>query len=172
MSSPKPREPFIFFAVGIAAACLLGAAPADASAQPDRDGELGRICTSVVGLQAGERHYAACVQSLSQSLEGLHESAGRGLARRGCRAHGYRPDTADLARCGLAAGPAEMRRGEPYPAQNPGGSRSYFMVSRETAFQRDQLACARVGFDPDQTPFGDCAADLRAALARASSPAM
>jgi len=31
---------------------------------------------------------------------------------------------------------------------------------------------ARLGFDPSQPPFGDCAADLRAALARASDPAM
>ena len=56
--------------------------------------------------------------------------------------------------------------------QIPGGRRSYFTVSRETAFQRDQLACARMGFDPTQAPFNDCAADLRAALARASDPAM
>jgi hypothetical protein len=95
-----------------------------------------------------------------------------GLARHGCLAQGYRPNTAGLAECELAAAPASAASGPEYPAANPGGSHSYFVVSRETAFRRDQLACARLGFDPTQAPFGDCAADLRAALARASEPAM
>jgi hypothetical protein len=123
-------------------------------------------------LQPGEKHYAACVESLSRSLQGLREGEGFGLARRGCVARGYAPNTAGLAECELAGAPASAEGGPRYPTETPGGSRSYFMVSRETAFRRDRLACARLGFDPTQAPFGDCAADLRAALARASEPAM
>jgi hypothetical protein len=136
------------------------------------DGEVGAVCASVVGVQPGEKHYAACVESLSHSLDGLRAGEGMGLARQGCLARGYRPNTSGLAECELAAGPAPAASGPEYPVASPGGSRSYFTISRETAFRRDQLACARLGFDPTQAPFGACAADLRAALARASEPAM
>ena len=78
------------------------------------------------------------------------------------------PTVADTPPPAAEAAPAPAANGPEYLATPPGGSRSYFMVSRETAFQREQLACARLGFDPTQAPFGDCAADLRAAMARAS----
>jgi hypothetical protein len=152
-------------------AALFGAAtPTAALAQPY--GEVGRVCETVVGLQPNEKHYAACVESLTQSAQGLRQGESLAIARRGCLAQGYRPNTSGLAECELASGPAAAAGGPAYPSQVPGGSRSYFVVSRETAFQRDQLACARLGFDPSQPPFGDCAADLRGALARASDPAM
>jgi hypothetical protein len=155
-----------------AIACLLGAVPPRAAAASEGDGDVGRVCESVVGLSPGEKHYAACVDSLSESRHGLMVGEGYGVARRGCLAQGYRPNTSGLAECELVAAPATATRGPDYPAPIPGGSRSYFVVSRETAFARDQLACARLGFDPTQSPFNDCAADLRAALARASMPAM
>jgi hypothetical protein len=158
----------VALAAGVASA-LPGAASAGSYAD---DGAVGAICAGVVGLQPGEKHYAACVESLSRSLQGLREGEGFGLARRGCLARGYAPNTSGLAECELAAAPASAPGGRQYPTETPGGSRSYFAVSRETAFRRDQLACARLGFDPTQAPFGDCAADLRAALARASEPAM
>ena len=173
MNAPKPIQTHLVSGAAAAAviAALLGvAAPNVALAQPY--GEIGRVCESVVGLQAGEKHYAACVESLTQSAQGLRQGESLAIARRGCVAQGYRPNTSGLAECELASGPAAASSGPAYPSQNPGGSRSYFVVSRETAFQRDQLACARLGFDPSQPPFGDCAADLRGALARASDPAM
>jgi hypothetical protein len=155
--------------VAALAVALPGAAFAGSYAD---DGKVGVVCVSVVGVQPGEKHYAACVESLSRSLGSLRAGEGMGLARQGCRAQGYRPNTPGLAECELAAAPAPATNGPEYPAATPGGSRSYFLISRETAFRRDQLACARLGFDPTQAPFGDCAADLRAALARASEPAM
>jgi hypothetical protein len=167
---PSIQSPRLWLALvtGLAMA-LPGAVSAGSYAD---DGEVGAVCASVVGVQPGEKHYAACVESLSRSLESLRAGEGMGLARRGCLARGYRPNTSGLAECELAAAPAPAASGPEYSAANPGGSRSYFVVSRETAFQRDQLACARLGFDPTQAPFGDCAADLRSALARASEPAM
>jgi hypothetical protein len=175
LAHPSPLTPSLRVSL-VGAALLAGLAmapPGGAYAGSwAGDGEVGAVCASVVGVQPGEKHYAACVESLSRSLSGLRAGEGMGLARRGCLAQGYRPNTPGLAECELAAAPAAATRGPEYPAANPGGSRSYFTVSRETAFQRDQLACARLGFDPTQAPFGDCAADLRAALARASEPAM
>jgi hypothetical protein len=173
----KTRRLSRFLAISGAVACLIAVTPTGATAQADRDGEVGRVCVSVVGVPVGEKHYVACVESLSQSLQGLREGKNRGMARRGCLTHGYLPDTPGLAECEFATRSAsaarglDASRGPEFPAANPGGSRSYFAVSRETAFQREQLACAKLGFDLAQSPFNDCAADLREALHRASNPA-
>jgi hypothetical protein len=155
-----------------AAASLALASPIAASARTEGGDRVDQICASVVGLAPGEKHFAACEQSLAASLHNLREGEGYAAARRGCMDRGYRPNTAGLAQCELAATPASDPLGPAYDAPVPGGSRSYFMISRETAFQRDQLACAKLGFDPAQNAFADCASDLRAALARASEPAM
>jgi len=133
---------------------------------------VGPLCQSVVGLAPGEKHFAACEQSLADSLRGLREGEGTGLARQECLGRGYRANTPGLAECELSAAPAAEPRGPAFDAPIPGGSRSYFLVSRDTAFQRDQLACAKLGFDPAQSAFADCASELRGALARASEPAM
>ena len=141
-------------------------------AAADKGNEVARICMNVVGLAPGEKHFAACEESLSDSLRNLRDGEGMALARRRCIDRGYRPNTSGLAECELAAAPAGAARGPGYDAPVPGGSRSYFLVSRDIAFQRDQLACARLGFDPAQSAFADCASELRGALARASQPAM
>jgi hypothetical protein len=171
-SSAFPR------ALGLAAAAALSisasAISLPAAAQPDRDAEIGSVCAHVIGVMAGERHYAACVQSLGQSLQGLRQGEGMGLARRDCLARGFRPNTAGLAECELEMAPAatEEVSGPQMDAAIPGGARSYFMISRATAYQRFQLACAKLGFEPAQDAFGGCVADLRSALARASDPSM
>jgi hypothetical protein len=155
-----------------AAASLALAGPTAASARTDGAERAAQICAGVVGLAPGEKHFAACEQSLSDSLHNLREGEGYASARRGCLGRGYRPNTAGLAECELAATPASDPQGPGFDVPVPGGSRSYFLVSRDVAFQRDQLACAKLGFDPAQNAFADCASDLRAALARASEPAM
>ena len=144
-----------------------------AGAQAYGDGGVGQVCERVVGVSPGEKHYAACVQSLSDSMRNLRQGQGVAMARRDCLARGLTPQTPAFAECELAAAPARVSAaGDPGETPEPGGSRSYFMISRGTAFQRDQLACARLGFDPDQEGFSGCVADLRAALSRASEPAM
>jgi hypothetical protein len=155
-----------------AATSLALVSPLVASARTDGPDRVTQICADVVGLAPGEKHFAACEQSLSDSLHNLREGEGYASARRGCLGRGYRPNTAGLAQCELAATPARDPQGPAYEARIPGGSRSYFLVSRDIAFQRDQLACAKLGFDPAQNAFADCASELRAALARASEPAM
>ena len=160
------------FCLSAAAASLALTSPMAATARTDGGDRAAQICAGVVGLAPGEKHFAACEQSLSDSLHNLRQGEGYASARRGCLDRGYRPNTAGLAQCELATTPASDPQGPAYDAQVPGGSRSYFMVSRDVAFQRDQLACAKLGFDPAQNAFADCASDLRAALARASEPAM
>jgi len=150
----------------------LAAAPV-VSAQPSAQGEVAGICRGVLGLEPGEKHYAACTDSLGRSLQDLDQGRGMAAARRECLARRLAPDTSAFAECELAASQEAAR-----PVRDdgatviPGGTRSYFMISRETAYRRDQLACARLGLDPDQGAFGSCVADLKTALARASEPAM
>ena len=143
------------------------------SAQPSAQGEVAGICRSVLGLEPGEKHFAACTDSLGRSLAELQAGRGMASARRDCLAQGLTPDTRAFAECELAAsqGPARPVRDDGAQVI-PGGIRSYFMISRETAYHRDQLACVRLGFDPDQGAFTACVTDLKAALARASEPAM
>jgi len=172
MTAPCFRSPRAALGMAGAIASLMLASPMPASASPDGGARVDQVCAGVVGLAPGEKHFAACEQSLADSLRSLREGQGTALARRHCLDRGYRPGTAGLAECELASTPADPPRGPDYNAPTPGGSRSYFLVSRETAFRRDQLACAKLGFDPAQSAFADCASDLRGALARASDPAM
>ena len=149
--------------------CL--AAPA-AVANPARDGAVGRVCAGTMGLEPGEKHYAACVQSLSGSLAALHAGEGIAAGRRACAARGLTPGAADFDECELRmadAAPAPDLANDPAPT---GGGRSYFESSRREAWRREELACARLGFDPADTAFQSCVGDLRGALARASMPAM
>jgi hypothetical protein len=153
-----------------ALACL--AAPPAALAGPARDGAVGRVCTGTLGLVPGEKHYAACVQSLSESLANLQAGQGMAAARRACAARGLTPGEAAFDECELRlanARPAPAPVGDAPPVS---GGRSYFSGSRADAAHRDELACARLGFDPAGTAFQSCVGNLRGALARASMPAM
>jgi hypothetical protein len=159
-------------AAALAAFASLAAAPA-ALAGPYRDGAVGRVCAGTLGLQPGEKHYAACVQSLSGSLANLQSGQGLAAARRACLARGLAPGAADFDECELRLADAAPRTPALAEDAAPGrdGS-SYFETSRAGAWRRDELACARLGFDPAGAAFQSCVADLRGALARASMPAM
>lgn len=153
-----------------AIACI--AAPPAALAGPAGDGATGRICAGTLGLDPGEKHYDACVQSLSGSLANLQAGRSMAAARRICLARGLAPGAADFDECELStahAGPASVAVDD--RAERSAG-RSYFATSRDGAWRRDERACARLGFDPAGAAFQSCAADLRGALARASMPAM
>jgi hypothetical protein len=157
-------------ALSLAGLGCLFAAPATAA--PARDGAVGRVCAGTLGLDPGEKHYAACVQSLSGSLADLRAGQGMAAARRICLDRGMTPGATDFNECELreaaTAPPAQIVDDTAAPA----GARSYFETSRQEAWRRDELACARLGFDPAGAAFQSCAADLRGALARASMPAM
>lgn len=158
-------------AAALAALVCLATPPA-ALAASSRDGAVGRVCAGTMGLAPGEKHYAACVESLSGSLANLRAGEGMAAARRACLARGMVPGAADFDECELRE--ADAATGPPAvdDASAPGGGRSYFASSRHEAWRRDELACARLGFDPADAAFRSCVSDLRGALARASMPAM
>jgi hypothetical protein len=169
LKTTAPRALGRALAAFTAAASFAGS-PALSASMSDT---VAGVCTRVVGLSPGEKHFVACVQSLSHSLQGLHRVEDATQARQACLARGYAPRSPGLAECELAALPGMTSA--PGPAGQtsvPGGSQSYFTVSKRTAYERDQLACARLGFEPAAGAFDDCVADLRAALAEASTSMM
>ena len=138
-------------------------------------GGVGSICSNVVRLQPGERHYDACVQSLSRTLGNASSGVALSHARDACQRRGFAPGTPALAECTLSAADTSPATGlDPPPSDRtvapPGGTRSYFAVSPGMALRRDQLACAELGLDPTDAAFSACAIDLRAALAAADNP--
>jgi hypothetical protein len=112
------------------------------------------------------------VQSLSDSLAGLQAGRGMVAARRACLARGLAPGAADFDECELTAADVASPAAVVAVGAASEDGRSYFATSRAEAWRRDRLACARLGFDPAEAAFQSCAADLRGALARASTPAM
>ncbi len=153
------------------AAGAVGGAPGMALARSDS--LAGGICERIMGLAPGEKHYAACVESLSDTQSGVRRGAGFADARRECLARGLPAGSSALAGCeldmGRSAQPAAVAVDAPI---FPGSARSYFLVSRAVAARRDERACAALGLEPAGTPFADCVARLRGALSRASEPAM
>ena len=143
-----------------------------AVATPARAGDIngvGSVCENVVRLHPGEAHYAACVQSLSDSARAAHSRVLLQQADTACRQR-FASDTPALAECVLntdatASDPAPDRT-----AASPGGTRSWYAVSPGVAFRREQTACAAMGFDPVDGAFSACSADLHAALAAADNP--
>ncbi|HUO12340.1 MAG TPA: hypothetical protein VMU37_06245 [Caulobacteraceae bacterium] len=159
-------------AAALAGLACLATAPIAGAQTADR--EARQVCRTVVGVTPGEKHFAACAQSLTDSLRRFERQRWLAVARRDCLARGLEANTAALAECELAAPRSGVLRvdGPTAPAPSPGGTRDYFLISRETALHRMRLACAALGFDPDQGAFDGCVADLRAALGRASEPSM
>src|ERR1700722_4750566 len=149
-------------AVSLAGLASLLAVPATAA--PARDGAVGHVCAATLGLDPGEKHYAACVQSLSGSLADLRAGQGMAVARRACLARGMTPGAADFNECELREADAAPPPQVVDDSAAPAGGRSYFETSRQEAWRRGELACARLGFDPAGSAFQSCAADLRGAL--------
>jgi len=121
---------------------------------PDQLALTRQICGSVIRLQPGEEQFDGCVSSLTDSLRSAGRDRAVRLAHDDCLARGLRRDSPDSAVCVLKAT-------EPEPAQS---SRSYFTVTPGVARQREQQACAQLGFDPATGAFANCFADLSSTL--------
>lgn len=164
----------------LAAAGLAATSAASAGAyNPDglaagRMRQIGAVCESVVGLQPGERHYVDCVTSLSHSAAKLDRVRGLQDARNACLAKGLRAGDVALSECELAAtrsgsaGAAAEAVDYPVPAAHP--RKSYFYASTREIRDREQQACAQIGYDPIYGPFADCVANLQGMLVGADHP--
>jgi hypothetical protein len=147
------------------------AAARSAGPTADQLAQVGRICQSVVRIRPGEAQYVGCVSSLSDSLQSLEQGRALQQARAACLGKGLGPDSPDWGDCILQSA------GAPYPAikaaaeaEAPGASKSYFSASPREVARREQLACARLGFDPADGAFAGCVANLAGTLFEIDNP--
>jgi hypothetical protein len=121
---------------------------------------VGEICETVIRLQHGGAQYESCVLSLADSLRSLGSDRALREAQVGCLNKGPTPDNRRLAECTLQSIGGEPR-----------SSKSYFYVSQREVFRREQLSCVRLGFNPGDSAFADCVANLDGRLFAADNPA-
>lgn len=145
----------------------------------DQVGGVGRVCQTVMHVQPGEEHYDACVESLSDSMQSLNRGSALQQARGHCLDEGLSPDSPGWGECELqsaerqpvAARSPNLAISGVGQMQEPGSSKSYFSTSPHDVFRREQLSCARLGFDPADGAFAGCVASLQSALFAADNPA-
>ncbi len=164
-----------------AAAALIGAiaiagliVPAQASGKTGIEQFAGQICQSVIRVQPGESEFEGCVSSLANSMESVSRNRAVAQARDACFAQRLTPGSAVLNLCLLRAAdtkldPAtielpDIASATAGIADDPQFTKSYFAVTPDAKFRREQQACARLGFDPAFGAFANCVADLQSTL--------
>jgi hypothetical protein len=147
--------------------------------------KVAGICRNVMGLSPSEPRtggyrrgndelgyftsdYRGCIVSLSDSLQLVDDSLVMQHAENDCRVKGFRTGSPDLALCVL-----QTARSHPDPTPVQGSAAAAIAVSeklpaagshyraspRETA-QREQMACAALGLDPNAQAFDRCVKHL------------
>jgi hypothetical protein len=170
-----------FLVSGSIAGCAMAGPYNPDSLAADQISGVGQVCQSVMRVRPGEEHYANCVESLSDSVQSLGQGQALQQARGDCLEKGFQPNSPGLAECELRAteatpAPSAPRASGPAVSpvsqvEEPGSGKSYFSTSPRDVFRREQLSCARLGFDPAGGAFASCVASLQAALFAADNPA-
>jgi hypothetical protein len=153
---------------GVALAGVAGSAMAQSyspgALSADQSAQVVQICKTVIRVQPEEEHYEGCVDSLSASLSNVGQARALRRARDGCLDKGLAPASPELAECLLDDD--APRSGSTAAAS----SRSYVYASDDELHHREQLSCARLGFEPASGAFASCVADLAATLFAADMP--
>ena len=142
----------------------------------DQVASIGRICQSVMRLEPSGEQYQSCIDSLMDSAKNLNRGYALQQARASCIEKGLRPGEPGFGECELQSANVQPVRstvtwapGAQDPAE-PGGTKSYFYASPHDVFRREQLSCARLGFDPTDGGFGSCVAGLQSSMFEADNP--
>jgi hypothetical protein len=143
----------------------------------DQVSNAGQICQSIMRLEPFEAHYQGCLASLMDSAKALNQGRALQHARADCLEKGLRSGEPGFAECELQSTDVHRAQGgETWPVsgvgiREPSGSKSYFYASPRDVFQREQMSCARLGFDPADGAFGSCVASLQSSMFEADHPA-
>jgi hypothetical protein len=119
-----------------------------------------------MGLEPGDARFDACRQTLITRIERIGEVRAAAAEREVCLKKGLTPGSSDFAVCSLDQGPPQAIT----VAANVAPAGPYSRASNGERRQRERLACALVGFEPDSQAFGTCVASLAAALFEADNP--
>jgi len=184
MMAPRRLERAWRAAAAAASALAFGSVAACANAGPYNPDNLpsaqaayiGQICQSVMRLQPSGEQYQSCVDSLMDSAKNLNSAQAMQQARVSCFGKGLRPGEPGFGECELQSAEVQPVRttttwaAATNDAALPGGTKSYFYASPRDVFRREQLACARLGFDPADGGFGSCVAGLESSMFEADNP--
>ena len=145
--------------------------------------EVAEICQTVMGLkpsdppvpgdyrgsphlEPGISHYQACIASLSDSLQDVNDAHVASQADEDCRTKGLKPDSADLAECVLKSIEAKPRSATTEAsilASPPNSAKvmpvsvgNFYLVPPHETRRREEMACARLGFEPPNGAFASC----------------
>ena len=168
----------------LATVCAFAFDGASASAGPynpdnlplNQVGRIGQICRTDMRLEPFGEQYQSCVDSLMVSAKDLNRGQAMQQSRVYCTDKGLRPGQPGFAECELQSADAHPARatGSYFAAvsdaDGPGGLKSYSRTSPRDVFRREQLSCARLGFDPDDSAFGSCVAGLQSSMFEADNP--
>lgn len=117
-----------------------------------------------------------CIESLSASTRALGHWRAKQIARRSCLGNGVKPGTYALSACELSPTRAASASAVDSAAISINSvtlrtpAKSYYKASSDEISQREQMACARLGYDPIGDAFSSCVASLDLALWNAKHP--
>lgn len=149
------------------------------SRPPDQIAYARKLCSEVIDFHPGEGHFDGCVSSLADSIQSASRDHAVIQARSQCFAQGLKPGSADLGLCLLKATNANPVPGAWTPPDdlhaidnmdNRTISAHDSTFSRNTISDREQQACARLGFDPAFGDFSSCVADLQSVIQNIDMP--
>src|SRR5579862_4059614 len=178
-ASPPGTKTKILTALMLASSINAAMASSDAAhnRSADQIAYARDLCTGVVGIYPGEEHFKGCVSSLTDSIQSASQEHAIVQARSKCFAQGYNPGSSDLALCLLQAANAHPVAGAWTPLVDLNGidnrddrAMFNFTSSLGTISDREQQACARLGFDPAFGDFASCVADLQSVVQNTDMP--
>ena len=140
----------------------------------DKMKQVAEACAEVARLPNGSYYdYYVCEEALSRSLASHLRSEQLLVSRKACLAKGMRAGAASLSDCELHAQPnmaALDVKSPPQTSPVTDGVKPADRSPRADLREREQYACADIGYDPVDPAFGQCVADLDAELFAADRP--
>jgi hypothetical protein len=127
---------------------------------------VAATCSQVMGLRPGETYFAACKESLSQSLAAKVEDQALAAADNTCRQQGLVPGTAAFSTCVLddeGAGSQASSSGMAsvqFAGMSTESGKSFYEVAPVMRWNRERYSCAQLGLIPGNAAFGQCITNL------------
>jgi hypothetical protein len=123
-------------------------------------------CSRIMGLKPGEAYYAACRESLSQSLAAQSENRALAAAYWQCHQLGLASGSAAFSTCILDkenAGEAGFTRALTVAdsvSANASADKSFYEMSPTVRWGRERYACAQMRLVPGSDDFRQCIDNL------------
>jgi hypothetical protein len=167
-------EPLMLCRITVATGAMLamfgcGSLAQAAGAAMIRTPNLSQVditCSRIMGLKPGEAYYAACHESLSQSLAAQSENRALAAAYGQCHQLGMVSGSAAFSTCVLDkenAGEAAFTRALTVAdsvSANAGADKSFYAMSPTVRWSRERYACAQMRLVPGSDDFRQCIDNL------------